>query len=320
MIPRLVVSCGDPNGICPEIAEPALREFSGNTQIILCIPQELSALYRWSDQRFNDNERAPGLFIHPEGEPISFHYQPGLFSESAGRIAYQSFKTAVGLTSQDPYAALLTLPVNKKSFMAGGSPVAGHTELIGLLLNEAEPLMMLLNDQMRVALLTVHVPLSKVSQTISADRIRSRARAFEVSLRADFGISRPSIAVLGLNPHAGESGTIGSEEQTVFEPAIESLRREGLTIEGPFPADGFFGNRLYSKYDGILAAYHDQGLIPLKLSGMDLGVNFSAGSQIVRTSPDHGTAYDIAGKGIANPSSTREAARLALAILSRRRQ
>ncbi|NUQ80269.1 MAG: 4-hydroxythreonine-4-phosphate dehydrogenase PdxA [Bacteroidetes bacterium] len=320
MIPRLYVSCGDPNGIGPDIAEPALRAVADQAQVILCIPQELTALYRWPARAFKQTQRETGLFFHPTESNPDYLYQPGQFSVQAGKLAFFSFQSAVQLTKEDPFSALLTLPVNKKSFIAAGSPVAGHTELIGLLLKEAEPLMILLNDQMRVALLTVHIPIMKVSQAITPDRIRSRTLAFEKSLRTDFGIEKPAIAVLGLNPHAGEDGSIGTEEKLVMEPTLAELRADGLNVEGPFPSDGFFGNKQYSRFDGILAAYHDQGLIPLKLSGMDLGVNFSAGSQIVRTSPDHGTAYDIAGKGLANPSSTREAARLALHVLSKRHQ
>jgi len=314
--PDIAVSCGDLNGIGMETFIRAVPHFKDRAKFLLFLPSGVICNFESILSRFISLEQ---VLIKPIEENTDFNIEPGLFSAEAGKIALSSFSQAVLFCHKNPGTGLLTLPINKKSFVAAGSPFSGHTELLGHLLGESEPLMILMNSHMKVALLTVHVPVSKVSELITRERIRDRYLRLNNSLKQDFGIKNPSIAILSLNPHASDGGTIGHEEATVYEPEIESLKANGFKVSGPFASDGFFGAGLHKKFDGILASYHDQGLIPVKLSGMDSGVNFSAGSSIVRTSPDHGTAYDIAGKGLANPSSTIQAIEWLLKIQQNRK-
>lgn len=313
--PQIAVSCGDLNGIGMEVFIRAVPHFHDRVKFLLFLPPDMNCSFEGILSRFVALGQIEILTV-PGNE--GFKPEPGIFSETAGKIALSSFTAAVLYCKNHPGTGLLTLPINKKSFVSAGSPFSGHTELLGNLLNEDEPLMILMNNFMKVALLTVHVPLSKVSGLISRERIRNRFLRLNDSLIHDFGIENPSIAILGLNPHSGDGGTIGNEELTVFKPEVDLLKQNGFNASGPFAADGFFGAGLHQKFNGILASYHDQGLIPVKLSGMDSGVNFSAGSSIVRTSPDHGTAYDIAGKGLANPSSTIQAIEWLLIIQKNR--
>lgn len=303
-LPKIAVSCGDLNGIGMEVFIRSVPHFHDRVKFLLFLPSGMDSAFEGILSRLIALGQVE---IIPVQGNSGFKVEPGLFSEEAGKIALASFTNAVLYCKENPGTGLLTLPINKKSFVSAGSPYSGHTELLGNLLGEAEPLMILMNNYMKVALLTVHIPVASVSALITRERIRDRFLRLNESLKHDFGIKNPSIAILSLNPHAGDGGTIGQEELTVYEPEIASLNKDGFKASGPFASDGFFGAGLHKKFDGILASYHDQGLIPVKLSGMDSGVNFSAGSSLVRTSPDHGTAYDIAGKGLANPSSTIQA-------------
>ena len=203
---------------------------------------------------------------------------------------------------------LVTAPINKKTIHSDSFNFPGHTEYIEAKLGEGnKALMILMNSSMRVALATVHEPIAKVSSLLSKDLIKDKLRILNKSLRQDFGIEIPRIAVLALNPHASDDGLIGKEENEIIKPAIDEAAADKIQCFGPFPADGFFGSGEYRKFDAVLAMYHDQGLIPLKALDMDCGVNYTAGLPVVRTSPDHGTAYDIAGKGVASEASMREA-------------
>lgn len=313
---EIAVSCGDLNGIGMETFIRAVPHFNDRVKFVLFLPSGITCNFDSILSRFIALEQ---VILKPIEDYPDFRIEPGVFSAEAGKIALSSFTRAVRYCQENPGTGLLTLPINKKSFVAAGSPYSGHTELLGHLLGESEPLMILLNPYMKVALLTVHVPVSRVSELITRERIRDRFVRLNDSLTKDFGIKTPSVAILSLNPHASDDGTIGHEESAVYVPEIEDLRKEGFNVSGPFASDGFFGAGLHKRFDGILASYHDQGLIPVKLSGMDSGVNFSAGSSIIRTSPDHGTAYDIAGKGLANPSSTIQAIEWLLKIRQNRK-
>ncbi len=313
----IAVSCGDLNGIGPEVFIQAANQTTCPVHFHFFGPD---GFQDDSSSGFKSLMKNGLLTFHPAGSGYPFTPEPGVFSSVAGKIALDAFTSSVRYCQKHPGTGLLTLPINKKSFVSAGSPFSGHTELLGSLTGEPEPLMILMNDWMKVALLTVHIPLHRVSGAITIDRITDRCIRMADSLKKDFLISNPALAVLSLNPHAGDGGTIGQEEESVFVPAIRKLNEEGYSVSGPFASDGFFGSGMHRKFDGILASYHDQGLIPVKLSGMDSGVNFSAGNRIVRTSPDHGTAYDIAGKGLANPSSTRQAIDWLVRILRNRSQ
>ena len=243
--------------------------------------------------------------------------QPGVASAEAGKAAVEALERAMADLKAGDIDAMVTAPIMKETAQSETFQFTGHTEFVASHL-EGEPMMIMCSDRLRVGLVTIHIPVSEVSQSISKEKILSSLNTLRQSLKADFGIVEPRIAVLSLNPHAGEGGMLGSEEQEIIKPAIEEAFQEGTLAFGPFPADGLFATGAYAKYDAILAMYHDQGLTPFKTLSPD-GVNFTAGLSEVRTSPDHGTAYDIAGKGEADPQSMRNAIYAAIDIVRNRR-
>lgn len=238
--------------------------------------------------------------------------QLGKTSSDAGKYAYIALDRAVQDLDKGLIDVLVTAPINKKAMHLADFPYIGHTDFLGAKYEGSHPLMMMIDEDFRVALVTAHVPIVEVAKLVTQDRIGQTLDKLILSLQQDFGIEKPHIAVLGLNPHAGDEGTIGDEEDKVIRPVIEKYKNDGHIISGPFGADGFFGARLHKKVDAVLAMYHDQGLIPFKSVAFHSGVNFSAGLPIIRTSPDHGTAFEIAGKNIADPQSMRNAIYLAI--------
>ena len=238
----------------------------------------------------------------------------------AGEAAFMALEAAVADMKRGVVDVLLTAPINKHSIQTDHFHFPGHTEYLEQCFGnlEKKALMILLKDNLRVALVTGHVPLSQVASMISVDAVVEKLRIFNLSLKQDFAIVKPRIAVLSLNPHAGDAGLLGTEEETVIKPAMKEAEKKGVMSFGPYPADGFFGSRMYDKFDGVLAMYHDQGLAPFKALAMDDGVNYTAGLPIVRTSPAHGTAYDIAGKNMASEESFRQALYVALDIYRNR--
>ena len=207
---------------------------------------------------------------------------------------------------------MVTAPTSKEALNLAGYQFPGQTEMIALLSRSPQVAMMLVSKSMRIGLVTIHVSLKEASQSSTTEKIVEKTEIVHGDLRRRYRIEKPSIALLGLNPHAGEQGLLGSDEKEIILPAIEELKSKGIHAEGPFPADGFFGSKGYQRYDAIMAMYHDQGLIPIKMNSFGQAVNFSAGLRIIRTSPDHGTAYDIAGKGTAKITSMLEAIKLAV--------
>lgn len=238
----------------------------------------------------------------------------------AGEAAFMALEAAVADMKRGVVDVLLTAPINKHSIQNDNFHFPGHTEYLEQCFGnlEKKALMILLKDNLRVALVTGHVPLSQVASMISVDAVVEKLRIFNQSLKQDFAIVKPRIAVLSLNPHAGDAGLLGTEEERVIKPAMKEAEKKGVMSFGPYPADGFFGSRMYDKFDGVLAMYHDQGLAPFKALVMDDGVNYTAGLPIVRTSPAHGTAYDIAGKNMASEESFRQALYVALDIYRNR--
>ena len=238
----------------------------------------------------------------------------------AGEAAFMALEAAVADMKRGVVDVLLTAPINKHSIQNDNFHFPGHTEYLEQCFGnlEKKALMILLKDNLRVALVTGHVPLSQVASMISVDAVVEKLRIFNQSLKQDFAIVKPRIAVLSLNPHAGDAGLLGTEEETVIKLAMKEAEKKGVMSFGPYPADGFFGSRMYDKFDGVLAMYHDQGLAPFKALAMDDGVNYTAGLPIVRTSPAHGTAYDIAGKNMASEESFRQALYVALDIYRNR--
>lgn len=234
---------------------------------------------------------------------------PGIASKAAGKAALDSLKAAVQALRNGDVDVLVTAPIDKNSIHSEEFEFPGHTEFFAKEFASAddEALMVLFSDKLKVALVTTHLPIAKVAENITRQKVYDAIKRFDSTLRKDFGVDRPMIAVLGLNPHCGDRGMIGAEEYTEILPAIDDVVEEGILAFGPFPADGFFASGMFANYDGVLAMYHDQGLAPFKSLAGQSGVNFTAGIDIIRTSPDHGTAYDIAGKGVADPQSMREA-------------
>ncbi|MEO5906243.1 MAG: 4-hydroxythreonine-4-phosphate dehydrogenase PdxA, partial [Saprospiraceae bacterium] len=227
----------------------------------------------------------------------------GKETEEGGRFAHIALDRAVRDLKEGHIDLLVTAPINKKSMKMAGFQYPGHTEYLAHEFGVKEGLMMMVTDRLKVALMTTHMPLSKVPSAITKENIRSKIDLLINTLQVDFGIMKPVIAVLGLNPHAGESGQIGREEEDIIRPAIIEAKKSGDVIMGPYSADGFFGSLNHTKFDAVLAMYHDQGLIPFKMLHFHDGVNFTAGLPYVRTSPDHGTAFEIAGKNEADPTS-----------------
>ena len=241
-------------------------------------------------------------------------------NEIGGRYAFLSLKHAVDDLVAGKIDALVTAPINKHNIQREEFDFPGHTEYLQARTESDDVLMFMISDDLRVGVVTGHIPVKDIASNISTEAIVSKLRLMDASLRKDFWIQKPKIAVLGLNPHAGDSGLIGVEDEQIIAPAIEQARSTGVFCFGPYPADGFFASETYTKFDAVLAMYHDQGLIPFKHIASRSGVNFTAGLSVVRTSPDHGTGYDIAGKNVASETSFGEAIFAAIHIVARRRE
>lgn len=327
---KIGITIGDVNGIGPELV---IKAFLDNRLKDQCIPilygsSRVINIYRKvlninkfhfititkpeqaQQRKLNIIECVPGL------ERVDI----GKASEIGGEAAYLSLKRAIEDAQHQEIDALVTLPVNKHTFEQHEAGFAGHTEMLAEAFNAPDSLMFMVSEQMRVGVVTTHVPVAAVASNLSTERIVSKIQLMHSSLKQDFTIQQPMIAVLGLNPHAGDGGLIGKEDEEIIAPAVQELQNKGMRVYGPYPADGFFGSLNYRRFDGILAMYHDQGLIPFKLLAGYHGVNFTAGIPFVRTSPDHGVAYDIAGKDTADPESLRRALYLAMDVYERRQE
>jgi 4-hydroxythreonine-4-phosphate dehydrogenase len=328
---RIGITHGDVNGIGYEVI---LKTISDERIVELCTPviygsagamdvhrRRITDLPPFSLRKIADATRIETGRINfincVSGTPAINLGEP---APEAGRAALASLEAAVADIKSGYIDALLTAPINKDSIQSEDFHFPGHTEYLEKHFKTSgqNALMILMDDRLRVALVTGHVPLVQVSSLLNRENIVSCLNVFDRSLREDFRIVRPRIAVLALNPHAGEEGLLGGEEKAVIIPAIKEAEKSGLMAFGPFPADGFFGSRAYARFDGVLAMYHDQGLIPFKSLVMKEGVNFTAGLSIVRTSPAHGTAYDIAGRGMASENSFRQALYAAIDIARNR--
>lgn len=239
-------------------------------------------------------------------------------SKMAGKYALLSLEAASNALINNEIDVLVTAPINKDNTQSANFNFPGQTEYLAKKFGDDEPLMMLMTDEIKLGLITAHIPISKVSESITPELIKKKVTIFHNSLIQDFGIPKPKIAILGLNPHCGDKGVIGNEDDEIVMPTIDEIQNEGKFVYGPYSADSFFGTKLYSKFDGVLAMYHDQGLAPFKTLSFGRGVNFSAGINKIRTSPDHGTAYEIAGKGLAEETSFKEALFAAIQIYNTR--
>lgn len=315
---RVGISCGDLNGIGLEVI---LKTFEDNRMM-----QDITPIVYASSHVVSHHRKVLGL------DEVQFHgvdhssdalprklnvvnvwaeeleLDLGKPSGKLSEYSIKSLEAAANDLATGKVDVLVTAPIDKNSMQSAGFAFPGHTEFLAHMAGSDNPvLMILVGDGLRVGTVTGHIPLKDVAEGVTTERILSKARLFHQSLQRDFGVASPRIAVLGLNPHAGDGGTLGSEDRERIVPAVRKLNDEGILAMGPFAADGFFGSGGYKHFDGVLAMYHDQGLAPFKALSFGNGVNFTAGLPVVRTSPDHGTGLDIAGKGEADPGSFRQA-------------
>lgn len=325
---RVGITHGDVNGVGYEVI---LKAFENPTMLELCTPlvygsPKVAAYHRKaidSPTNFSiinsasDAQQGKLNIVNCVDDEIKVEL--GKPSTEGGKAALDALEFALKEYREGLIDVLVTAPINKHTIQNEDFHFPGHTEYIQERVGEGKKaLMILMKDDLRVALVTGHIPVKDIAQTITKELIQEKLRIFENSLRTDFGIGKPRIAVLALNPHGGDNGLIGSEEKEIIQPAISELKNKGMFCYGPYPADGFMGAGQFTKFDGILAMYHDQGLAPFKALAMDEGVNYTAGLPIVRTSPAHGTAYDIAGKGVASENSLRQAIYAAIDIFRNR--
>jgi 4-hydroxythreonine-4-phosphate dehydrogenase len=324
--PRLVCTVGDINGIGVEVLVRALAHDAvhrmcqpmivGNTRLLREYLQALSVC----DADVTESALVIGgrhvpIIDIPSHANLNF----GVIDASAGKLAGDAIAHSTRMTIQGKADAVVTMPISKASLHAGGHDFPGHTEMIASITG-GTPLMILMTEGLRVGLATIHVPISAVPALITRELVAARIQQLDAMLRHDFAIASPRIVVLGLNPHAGEMGEIGREDVEIIGPVVEQMQRNGIAIDGPLPADGFFARFTPGSCDAVLAMYHDQGLIPLKMFARGHGVNFTANLPIVRTSPDHGTAFAIAGRGVADESSVIEAIEVAVEVVGNRRE
>ncbi|RDC63011.1 4-hydroxythreonine-4-phosphate dehydrogenase PdxA [Adhaeribacter pallidiroseus] len=325
---KLGITLGDYNGIGPEVI---IKTLADNRILNFCTPiiygsgslinktRKLLHVENFSFQQIrqiaeHDSKRINVLNCWEEDLELNL----GNPTPQSGRAALQSLQAASADLKAGNIDGIVTAPIDKDNIQSEEFKFPGHTEFFTSYFEAPESLMFLVSGNLRVATVTGHIPVKEVANKITTELLVQKLTILLHTLQKDFGIQKPRIAVLGLNPHAGENGLLGTEEQEIILPAIRSLKENGHLLFGPFPADGFFGTRQYQQVDATLAMYHDQGLIPFKTLAFENGVNYTAGLPIVRTSPDHGTAYNIAGANKAQESSFREALFLAIDIIRKR--
>jgi 4-phospho-D-threonate 3-dehydrogenase / 4-phospho-D-erythronate 3-dehydrogenase len=292
MKPRVAITVGDPAGIGPEIA---LKAAADPAVLAVCEP----------------------ILEGPHLPEEVAKFPRGRISAEAGQAAYFAIVSAVDDAVEGRVDAIATAPINKEAFAAAGLPWKGHTDLLAHLTGASHAVMMFYSDTLRVVLATVHIPLAKVPRALTREVVEEVV-SITASEMPRFGFPKPRIAVAGLNPHAGENGLLGSEDDRVLRPAIDALRRQGIDVSGPFPADTIFLRSMNGEFDVVVACYHDQGLIPVKMAAFGRAVNVTLGLPIIRTSVDHGTAFDIAGQGVADAGSMIEAVKLAARLAAQR--
>lgn len=326
---KIGITQGDINGVGYEVI---LKTFTDPTMLELCTPiiygsPKVAAYHRKAldlPTVFNIiNSASEAVYnklniVNCTSDEVKVEFsKPDI---EAGKAALEALECAVSEYRKGLVDAIVTAPVNKHTINSDNFPFSGHTEYIEERLGERnKALMVLLKEDFRMALVTTHIPIKDITNLLTKELVQEKLRIFYGCLRDDFGINAPRIAVLALNPHAGDNGLLGSEEQEIIIPAMKELEKDKILCYGPYAADGFMGSGNYRHFDGILAMYHDQGLVPFKALAMDDGVNYTAGLPVIRTSPAHGTAYDIAGKGVANENSFRHAVYLAIDIFRHRK-
>ncbi len=328
--PVIGITTGDLNGVGLEVI---IKTFSDPRMLEFCVPvifasNKVINYYRriTTDNTFNFSSTKDLTKLNPKQINIfncwedEIALQPGVLTETGGKYAVRSLLVAAQCLKDGQLDGIVTAPINKANTSLPDFPYTGHTPFFKDKFGAKDVLMLLFSDSLRVGLVTEHLPIAKVPAAITRENVLSKYNLMKESLSRDFGIERPKIAILGLNPHAGDEGQIGNEEQTVLKPLIEQLKNQGNLVFGPYGADAFFARGTYTEFDGILAMYHDQGLVAFKTIAQGEGVNYTAGLSVVRTSPDHGTAFNIAGKNLADPTSFREAVFKCIDIINARRE
>jgi 4-hydroxythreonine-4-phosphate dehydrogenase len=328
--PRIGITLGDLNGIGTEVIIKALadpRLLNMMTPVIYGSTRALSYYRKLMNlEEFNYSQvKTKGQFFSKAINVVNcwedvIEITPGLPSKQAGKAALLCLQKVVEESKEGLIDGFVTGPIDKNTIHSEEFPFRGHTEYLTHVFDAGQSLMLMVGNQLKVGLVTEHVPVKDIASFITKERVELKIRLLEMSLKKDFLISKPKIAVLGLNPHAGDEGLLGSEENEIIKPVIAELKNKGKVIFGPFPADGFFASGQHIKYDAVLAMYHDQGLVAFKTLAFDDGVNFTAGLPVVRTSPDHGTAYNIVGKNVADESSMRQAIYMACDIVKNRQE
>lgn len=327
--PIIGISLGDFNGIGPEVI---LKAVQNNALLKLCTPiiyGSTKILNFYKNQLGMKEWQLFGIqkaeMANPKAINVinclgdqNLEVNPGQITKEAGKAAFDCLKKAVEDLKEGKINALVTAPINKNNIQSESFKFPGHTEYLADAFGVKDNLMFLVSDILRVGVVTGHIPIEKVKESITKKAITSKLDLMLASLEKDFGIQKPKIAVLGLNPHAGEEGLLGKEEIEIIAPITNEYREKKQLVFGPYPADGFFGNNQFRQFDAVLAMYHDQGLIPFKSIAFETGVNFTAGMPAIRTSPDHGTAYDITGKNLANENSMLHAIFTAIEVFKNR--
>lgn len=330
-IPKIGISIGDINGIGPEVIIKALSQKS---ILKICTPiiygsgkhlSKYKSLLGFNDWQFSSiqntkqlNRKQINLVNCYQGP--TFEVSLGAIKKEAGQLAFQALKRATEDLKSGHIDALVTAPISKDNTQGDGFDFPGHTEFLANAFETEEVLMFLVSEGLKMGVVTGHVPLDQVKKSITKQQVTKKLELMLASLKTDFSIQKPKIAVLGLNPHAGENGLLGKEEKEVINPVVEEFRKKGNLVFGSFPTDGFFATEQWKQYDAVLAMYHDQGLTPFKMLAFDSGVNFTAGFSAVRTSPDHGTAFDLAGKNEAESGSMLQAIFYAVDIYKNRKE
>jgi len=322
------ISVGDTNGIGIEVI---LKTFEDNRMLDFCTPVIFASnkVISYHKKALNIDTQVHGIeniknIVHNKLNLLNIwrdniDIDLGAATEKSGKYAYESLQRATNALNDDQIDILLTAPINKHNIQSDKFNFLGHTEFLENHL-EGESLMILMTKDIKIGLITGHIPLKKVAETITPELITKKVEIMYECLRQDFQKSKPKIAVLSLNPHCGDHGVIGTEDDEIIKPTIEKIQEAGKLVYGPYAADSFFGTESYKKFDGVLAMYHDQGLAPFKALSFGKGVNFTAGLSKIRTSPDHGTAYEIAGQGIADNNSFKEALFTGISIYETRRE
>ena len=322
------ISLGDINGVGIEVI---LKTFEDKRMLDFCTPVLFGASRTISVHKkvLNIDTHIHGIhsldkIVHGKVNLLNIwkeeaNIEIGKATKTGGDYAYRSLNEATKALKNNKVDVLVTAPINKETIQSEKFSFSGHTEFLESEL-DGKSLMILMNDALRIGLITGHIPVAEVANTISSELIEQKVKTLHDSLVQDFNINKPRIAILGLNPHSGDNGIIGKEETELIKPTIDKIKETGVLVFGPYAADGFFGSETYKQFDGVLAMYHDQGLAPFKALSFGNGVNFTAGLDKIRTSPDHGTAFDIAGKSKANPDSFKEALFAAIKIYQNRKE